>query len=116
MRASMKKWLSQNPLPPGMSAEQFEKQLDEKFDAEMAKRSMDLELNSDGTFVFSAKIGAESSVERGTWTLDGSKLTMVTTHRDGKEWPQPEPMTAEYADGKITMSEKMEYAITFVRK
>jgi hypothetical protein len=116
LRAAVKEWLSQNPLPPGVSAEQIEKQIDEKFDAQMAQWSMELVLRPDGTFVLSVKTGAEEMDSKGTWNRDGSKLTMVTTHQNGKERPEPEEITAEFADGRITLSEKMEYPVVLERK
>jgi len=115
LRANMKEWLMAN-TPPGASAKQIEAQIDKTFDAQMAERSIELVLQANGTFVESLKVGEEATELRGTWTLTGAKLTMVTTHQNGKKKSSPSPMRAEFADGRITFREKIEYPLVLKRK
>jgi hypothetical protein len=60
--------------------------------------SMSLVLNADMTYQ-----GMQGSDEaaKGTWSLDGNKLTVKTTHENGKE--KASTQTGTYKDGKITM-------------
>jgi hypothetical protein len=116
VRAAAKEWIMQNPVPPGMSAEQFEKMLEDRIDADIARRSIALTLKPDGTFVFAVKIGEESMDSGGTWTHEGSRLTLLTTRESGKEKSPPSEFTAEIADGRITMSEKMEYPLVLQKR
>ena len=116
VRAAAMEWLSKNPLPPGTSREVFDKQLEEAIEAQMAERTMALELKPDGTYVLAVRMGAESTEVKGTWKREGPKLTMVTTHENGEERKDPDSVEAEYADGRITLREKMEYPLVFKKK
>ena len=114
-RAAAKAWLLQNPVPPGTTAEAFEKQIESNLDA-APERSSELVLKADGTFVQTWSIGDEASESRGTWTIDGAKLTLVTTHENGKARTEPEAVVAEHADGTLTFRETIEYPVLFRRK
>ena len=114
-RAAAKAWLMQNPVPPGMTAEEFERRIDEGL-AKDPERSAELVLRSDGSFDQTWTIGDEVSRSKGTWTLDEAKLTLVATHENGKERSELVKVVAEYEDGTITLSEKIEYPVVFRRK
>ena len=111
VRAAIKEWLSQNPMP-GVS----EEELDARIDAQMAERSMELVVSPDGTFTFTATVGPESMESKGTWERDGTELKMVTTHENGTELAEGETVTAEFADDRITLQEKMPYPVVLERK
>lgn len=116
LRTAIKDWLSANPPPPGVSAEEFGRLIDESIDEQAGAWSMELVLEPDGTFTSFAKMGTEAMDSRGTWKLDGSKLVLTTTHEGGAEKPEPEVMAAEFADGRITLREKMDYPVVLRRK
>lgn len=42
-------------------------------------------IKADGTWTSSGKMGQNDQNEKGTWKLDGNKITVTVTHEDGKE-------------------------------
>lgn len=114
-RAAAKAWLLQNPIPPGMTAEELEKRIEEGLDAG-PEQSVELVLKPDGTFVQSATMGSESNASSGTWALEGTRLTLVTTRENGQPVSEPVEVVAKHADGTITLSEKIEYPVVLRRR
>ena len=86
-------------------------------DGMVASVDVSIELRADGTAVITpeAAAGQPGNAATGTWKLDGSKLTVTTKQKDGKE----EAMTADYANGAFTSEVaqgEMKMKMTFKRK
>lgn len=71
-----------------------------------AFKAMDASLtfNTDGTFSGSSKMMGNESTMKGTWKLEGEKLSMTSTEEDGK--PANETKVATFKDGVITVEEQ----------
>ncbi len=79
-----------------------------------------LVIKSDGTWAGSAAMPGKPKEEgSGTWTMDGDKLTMVTTMKDGKPaTEEEEDDVATYKDGALLMTDSKDPSIVIrmVRK
>jgi hypothetical protein len=65
-----------------------------------AAMSLTLVLNADGTSVSTGDMAGSRFTSKGTWTLDGSKLTLTTTEQDGEKDETPETNVATL-EGKV---------------
>lgn len=98
MTAEMGEGAKDNPMAAGMV-----KMMTEMF------KNMKLEVTfaADGTFSGSSKMSMmgqeKSSTMKGTWTLEGTTLTMVSTEQDGET--KSETKTARFEGGRILLSE-----------
>ncbi|MDJ0975838.1 MAG: lipocalin family protein [Planctomycetota bacterium] len=106
--------------------EQMDKEFEGKSDQEKAmmkamiepmlaafeKAEMTVEIKGDGTWTGKSKFpegpGGELKLEEsnGTWTLDGDKLTVVSTHEDGKEKAEADTLTGTWNGDEITVKDK----------
>lgn len=57
-------------------------------------------IKADGTWTSSGTLGPTEQQERGTWTLDGNKITVLVTHEDGKALAKPNTIRGE-VDGDV---------------
>ncbi|HEX6813484.1 MAG TPA: hypothetical protein VF384_17830 [Planctomycetota bacterium] len=76
-----------------------------------------LDLKADGTASFNVKMAMMNvdTTEKGTWKLDGSKLTLVTTNAAGTE----DTKTADYANGTFAIEDDVggqKMKMTFKKK
>jgi hypothetical protein len=98
--------------------------VDAKADPEAAKKmdeavknsSITMELKADNTATMNAKMaGMGDHTETGTWKLDGTKLSITTKEKDGKE----ETKVADYSNGMFTVELDMggkKVKMTFKKK
>lgn len=91
----------------------------EMVDGMVKDMHVSIELKTDNTASMHSKMTmmgqTQESNETGTWKLDGTKLTMVTKDKAGKE----ETKTADYANGSFTVEEEQngqKMKMTFKRK
>lgn len=75
-----------------------------------------MDLGADGTIELAMKMvmfGQEqASTAKGTWSLEGDKLTMTTTNETGQE----ETKVARYENGRVLVEEEGQPTMSFVRK
>jgi hypothetical protein len=67
-------------------------------------------LDSDGTFTMTLSLptmggGGGKQVAKGTYKVEGDKITLTVTEQDGKKTDKPEPKTGTIKNGVITLSE-----------
>lgn len=78
--------------------------------------NVSMDLAADGTVQLAMKMvmfGQEqASTAKGTWSLEGDKLTMTTTNESGQE----ETKVARYENGRVLVDEEGQPTMTFVRK
>ena len=75
---------------------------------------MEATLNEDGTYSMTLKgeVG-----ERGTWKLDGTKITFTTTESDGEKVKTPKTNSGTIANGRITYKpDEMPFNLVFKKK
>lgn len=91
----------------------------EAVDGMLKDMAVTIELKADGSAVMNSKTNmmgqAKEDSATGTWKLDGSKLTMVTKDKAGKE----ETKTVDYASGSFSVEQEengMKMKMTFKRK
>lgn len=92
----------------------------EMVDGMLKDMTVTIELKADGSAVMNSKTNAMGQAKedsaKGTWKLDGGKLTMVTKDdKTGKE----ETKTVDYANGSFSVEQEengMKMKMTFKRK
>jgi len=72
-----------------------------KKQAEQMKMSLTLEAG--GVLTMSGMEGDKEKTGKGTWKIDGDKITLTMTHEDGKEMRKPEAIEGKYDGGEITL-------------
>lgn len=116
--------LDKAALKQTMLAAMPEEAKKEKMAMEMVDKMTDgmnvsIELKADGSATMSFKMDMmgqkKDDTETGTWKLDGTKLSMTTKEKDGKE----ETKTADYANGSFTIEHEdggQKMKMTFKKK
>lgn len=116
--------LDKAALKQTMLAAMSEEAKKEKMAMEMVDKMTDgmnvsIELKADGSATMSFKMDMmgqkKDDTETGTWKLDGTKLSMTTKEKDGKE----ETKTADYANGSFTIEHEdggQKMKMTFKKK
>lgn len=98
-------------MPAAQRTPDAEKMMAQMFDS----MNISIDLKADGTAAYSAKMMGQDESATGTWKLDGTKLSMTTKDKAGKE----ETKTGDYANGVLTLEEDMggkKMKMTFKRK
>lgn len=70
----------------------------------LKKMKVTMVVNADNSFTGTAEGMGNKSTAKGTWKLEGDKLTMTTTEEDGK--PKSETEVLTFKDGLITMEKE----------
>lgn len=110
--------MAKKQLPEGqeLSAEQ-EQQIRAQAKGSMEKMTARLEVDSDGTYQAHTEMGGQKSDSKGTWKLEGKKLTFTTTEEDGKEKKDPEVQTATLENDRIYVADdEMPFEIVMKRQ
>jgi hypothetical protein len=108
------KWTIDMPAVEKMMADEMRKHMGDlagpmlaeaKEQKTVAGMKVEVEFKKDNTFQTSMSISAMgesmAASSKGTWQLEGEKLTLTTTEVDGKPQSSPETTTATYKDGGI---------------
>ena len=78
---------------------------------------LEFTMNADGTFSASGNMMGNKFDAKGTWKLEGEKLSITTTTEDGKEKTSPETQVATLSDGKIKIKEEgMPFEMVLIKK
>lgn len=114
-KAAMKESMLAAMPEAAKSQPQATKMLDEMVDG----MNVSMDLGVDGSIALTMAMSmlgqVQKSSAKGTWTLEGDKLTMVTTNDRG----QQETKVAQFVDGSIVVEESnggQKMKMTFVRK
>lgn len=68
-----------------------------------ASMSMTSVLKTDGTWVSTGSMAGQEVTAKGTWTLEGSELLLITTEQDGKKESKPETNKATLEGDVLTI-------------
>ncbi|MFH0943989.1 MAG: hypothetical protein V2A76_02225 [Planctomycetota bacterium] len=103
---------------PGMTDE-MKNQMAEEVKKQAEQMKMELVLAADGTFAMSGDMAGNKMEAKGTWKLEGDKLTMTNTWEDGKDLEEAnyDTVVATFKDGKISFTpEGAPFSFTLIRK
>lgn len=76
------------------------------------------DIKSGGTFTSSMSMGPDKQTVEGTWTLEGEKLTLTATKKDGKppEGRAKKPLVLLWKDGQLAPADPDDIPFSFKRK
>lgn len=85
----------------GEMAAKMIKEMEEAFKS----MKMTIDIKSDNSFTATAEVMKEKHTLKGTWKLQGEKLTMTATEEDGKPKDTPDSKDFTFKDGKLSINE-----------
>ncbi len=93
-----------------------QKEMDAKSADMMKEFNFTVTLNGDGTFAVVGATEGKKDQARGTWKLDGTTLSITTTHERGKEQENPETIQGTLKNGVIRMRPEKDMPFDLVFK